>query len=367
MEHTSARLYLGHKEMSFDHSENAIASTAYWMAAIRAQESERVDRLFDDPWAALLAGQVGRDWLDRIDVVQARLERMSQDYRIALQWGKSGQMWGKPVLRFETTIPENPASAFARNAENPTEIGVVIRTKFFDDFLLHAAREHHIPQVVMLASGMDTRAFRLRWPMHTRLFEIDQPELLLHKRQVLSAAGASLNCWRRSIGADLAEGHWSGTLLRAGFDPHQTSVWLIEGLLPYLPEEVVLHLLDKVTALSAPGSWLGLTPVNGAMFTSPATRILLKFMQEAGIPCLSAMDDPEALLAQRGWAATVVQPGEESANFDRWPYPVIPRSVPNVPRTWFITAIKQSSKMSSSLKAQPKKLSGKNPHSHPLR
>jgi methyltransferase (TIGR00027 family) len=319
-----------------------LASTAHWVAAIRAHETERIDRLFDDPWAALLAGQAGQDWLDRMATIQARFESMNTTYRLALHWGKPGQGWDKPALRFETTIPKNPVDTLARNEDPSTELGVVIRTKFFDDFLLQAAREYHISQIVILASGMDTRASRLMWPAHTRFFEIDQPEVLLHKRQVLSSVGASPNCWRRSIRANLLEDSWSATLLRTGFDPHRASVWLIEGLLPYLPEVVVLRLFDKVTALSAPGSQLGFTAINRDMLTSPITRFLVEYLKNEGIPWLSAMDEPEVVLAKYGWSATVIQPGEEGANFDRWPYPVVPRSVPNMPRTWLVTAQKSS-------------------------
>ena len=332
------------KLMASDNPEKELlASTAYWIAAVRAHESEQIDRLFDDPWAALLAGQVGQNWLDCMATILARFAHMSQDYSISLHWGKPGQVWGHPTLRFTTTLPENLPDVLARLEEMPTELSIVIRTKFFDDFLLQATREYHIPQIVILASGMDTRAFRLMWPMHTRFFEIDQSEVLLHKRQVLSSVGASPNCWRRSIGADLLKGTWSGTLLRTGFDPHQTSVWLIEGLLPYLPESAVSLLFDKVTALSSPGSRLGFTTMNHDMLTSPLTHFWVESMEEMGIPLLSAMNEPEALLAEYGWSATVTQLGEDRANFGRYPYPVVPRSVPNFPRGWLVTAIKRSS------------------------
>src|SRR5438874_1814169 len=221
--------------MSSDSPEKeSLASAACWIAAVRAHESERIDRLFDDPWAALLAGQAGQAWLDRMALIQDQLERMSKDSRISMHWGKPGQAWGHPGLRFEMTIPEHPANTFTRDQEVPIEIGIVIRTKFFDDFLLRATRERQIGQVVILAAGMDTRAFRLTWPKHTRFFEVDQSELLLQKRQLLFSVGASPTCSRWSIGADLMEGLWPGTLMRAGFDPHRTSVWLIEGFLPYL-------------------------------------------------------------------------------------------------------------------------------------
>src|SRR4030081_3361203 len=141
--------------------KESLASTACWTAAVRAHESERIDRLFDDPWAALLVGQAGQACLDRMALLQAQLERMSTDYSISVHWGKQGQEWGHPRLRFEIANPENPTNTLTRDQEIPTEIGIVIRTKFFDDFLLHATREHGIRQVVILASGMDPLAFHL--------------------------------------------------------------------------------------------------------------------------------------------------------------------------------------------------------------
>jgi methyltransferase (TIGR00027 family) len=325
--------------MSLNRPEKeSLASTACWVAAVRAHEHERADRLFDDPWAALLAGPTGQAWIDHMALLQARLERMSRTPRISMHWGKPGKEWGHPTLQLETSTPEHLANTLTHEKEVPSEIGLVIRTKFFDEFLLHATREHEVHQVVVLAAGMDTRAFRLAWPAHTRLFELDQPELLAQKEQILASAGTSPTCWYRTVGIDLIEEHWPGALLRAGFDPRQPTVWLIEGLLPYLSESTIPHLLNLVTALSASGSCLGLTAINHAMLTSPAMRVFLQFMEQAGIPWLSAMDEPETFLAKRKWIATVVQPGEESANFGRWPYPVIPRSIPNVPRTWLVTA-----------------------------
>lgn len=327
--------------MPSDRPEKAsLASTACWVAAVRAHEHERADRLFDDPWAALLAGQAGQAWLDRMASLQAQLERMNKNPRISMHWGKPGKEWVVPTLRIETSAPEHFANTLTHDKEALTEIGLVIRTKFFDDFLLHTTREYEIHQVVLLAAGMDTRAFRLAWPPHIRLFELDQPELLVQKEQILSSTEASPACWYRTVGIDLVEEYWPDALLRAGFDPHQATVWLIEGLLPYLSESVIPHLLNLVTALSAPGSCLGLTAINRATLTSPVMRVLLQFLEEAGIPWLSAIDEPEAFLAKRGWVATVVQPGEESAHFGRWPYPVVPRSIPTIPRTWFVTAMR---------------------------
>src|SRR5258708_2986712 len=140
--------------MSSDNSgSKTLASTARWTAAIRAHESEYADRLFHDPWAALLAGQTGQSWNDCLSI----------------------------------------------EANRVNEAPMVIRTKFFDDFLLRVTTEHQVHQIVMVAAGMDTRAFRLTWPERTRLFELDQPELLAQKEQLLSSAGASPTCWRQTI------------------------------------------------------------------------------------------------------------------------------------------------------------------------
>jgi len=109
-----------HKEM--------LISTACWITAVRARESERADRLFNDPWAAGLAGEEGPAWRQRT-------------------------MGGK----------------------DENEGGLAIRTRFFDDFLVEATREQTVCQVVIAAAGMDTRAFRLAWPPHTHLFELDLP------------------------------------------------------------------------------------------------------------------------------------------------------------------------------------------------
>lgn len=278
--------------MFSDNSEReTLASTACWTAAIRAYESEFSDCLFHDPWAALLAGQAGQRWNDRMAIELNRV---------------------------------NAAP-------------MVIRTKFFDDFLLRVTTEYHVRQVVLVAAGMDTRAFRLIWPEGTRFFELDQPELLVQKEQLLSSAGASPTCWRQTIGVDLRE-PWADALCQASFDPLQRSVWLLEGLLHYLTYSYVLCLFDVIASLSAFDSWLGFNVVNRDMLTSPWTRSWIESLEKSGTPWLSTMDEPEIVLAEHGWVATVTQFGEGSANFGRWSYPIAPRSVRGIPRNLLVTA-----------------------------
>jgi methyltransferase (TIGR00027 family) len=273
-------------------AEHSLGATAYWTAAVRAMEYEREDRLFSDPWARALAGDVGGAWIA----------------------GKSP----------ESVIP------------------IVLRTRFFDDFLQRVASEDPIRQIVLLAAGLDTRAYRLGWPPDTRVFELDQPAVLRHKEDVLAAAGAQPACERCSIGKDLT-GAWADALIEAGFEPEQPSGWLLEGFLFYLPNEAITGLLDEVSRLAAPGSRLGFDIVNSITSTHPLTRPWVEMQAAAGAPWLGSLEDPVAFLAARGWAAELSQAGQPDANHGRWPYPVIPTTMPEMPHNWFVTAEKMAS------------------------
>jgi methyltransferase (TIGR00027 family) len=271
-------------------SDQWLGSTARWTAAVRARERAREDRLFDDPWAAALAGKEGAEWIE------------------------------------------------PRSADSVAPM--VLRTRFFDDFLQRICLQHAIRQVVLVAAGLDTRAFRLNWPAGTRLFELDQSAVLKYKEQVLRSAGARPACQRQTIEADLT-GPWKEKLVKAGFDTQHPSVWLLEGFLFYLPNESVTHLLDEVTSLAAPKSWMGFDVINSTMLISPLTRQWVEMQANSGAPWIGTMDDPEGFLAARGWKARLTQAGAEDANYGRWPYPIIPITMPDMPHNWFVSAQKE--------------------------
>jgi methyltransferase (TIGR00027 family) len=264
-----------------------LGATAHWTAAVRAQESEREDPLVYDPWAAALAGEQGEAWL-------------------------AGR-------------PEGSA------------IPILLRTCFFDDFLQRISTEHPIRQIVLLAAGLDTRAFRLAWPEDVRLFELDQPEVLNDKEEILQATAARPNCERRVIRKDLSR-PWGDALTGEGFDPKRPSAWLLEGFLFYLPSETILQILDQVTRLAAPGSWLGFDAINEVMLTSPITKSWIDMQAQLGAPWIGTLDDPEGALAALGWTATLTQAGQPDANYGRWTLPVIPVKMPGMPHNWFVTA-----------------------------
>ena len=279
--------------MSVDRTTNPIAPTSRWMAAARARESERADRLFYDPLAAALAGPGGFAWLERMEA--------------------------------------------AARSDGP-RLYPVIRTRFFDDFLLDSCNRLGVRQVVLAAAGLDTRAFRLDWPSRTRLYEMDLPEVLDTKEVVIDRAGAKPNCERRTVRVDLREASWAGSLLASGYRPERPSVWLIEGLLYYLTRAAVHKLLEKVGALTVTGSLLGLDVMNRGLFFSLVAWPLQAALARLGAPGRFGTNDPERLMARHGWEADVTQPGEEGANFGRWPRPMLPREVLGLPRSFLVRA-----------------------------
>jgi methyltransferase (TIGR00027 family) len=255
------------------------------MAADRARESERPDRLFYDPLAGRLAGADG-------------VELMA---------------------RMEAGLPANPTLS--------------IRTRFFDDALISVLTDNPIGQVVILAAGMDARAFRMRLPT---VFEIDHPDLLEVKNAHLSDASAQPLGRRVTVGADLT-GEWAGPLVQSGFEAKRRAVFLAEGLLGYLEEAKVHRLFDALDLLATSGSFL-LTDVSGqSALNDPSFTFWLQRMAINGIiGGRFGTDDPAALLASHGWDAVVSECGGPDANFGRWPWPPVDRSDPSAARSYLI-------------------------------
>ncbi|MFN2148059.1 MAG: SAM-dependent methyltransferase [Anaerolineales bacterium] len=276
-------------ETSQSHA-SPLANTAAWTAAVRAMETRRPDKLFDDPYAEALAGEVGAAWIAGCTA--------------------------------ESVAP------------------ITLRTRFFDDFLTHITQEDGIRQVVLVGAGLDTRAYRLHWPDGTHLFEIDQPQVLERKERLLLEAGARPACTLLTAAVDVT-GLWQEALLEAGYQPGQSSGWLVEGLLFYLPSEAILNLLQGVMEMAAPESWIGFDVVNSEMYSSPLSAQWLEMQRTCGAPWIGSLDDPAAFLAQHGWQATLTQAGQPDANYGRWPFPVYPTDMTRMPHNWFVTARKR--------------------------
>lgn len=275
---------------------NPVERTALLTAALRAAETKRADRLYADPYAARLVGNVGPELLAEVR-----------------------------AATFPPGAPRTLPSTPDYNA---------IRTRFLDDLLTRAAREPAMNQIVLAPAGMDSRAYRLDWPERVRYFEVDRPAVLDHKAKRL--AGVAPRVDHRTVATDLTADGWEDDLVAAGYDPAAPSTWLLEGLLYYIPEPDVHRILGRVAAVCAAGSGIAADVVNAAAITLPNMRGLLEVFAGWGCPWLFGSDEPEALFDRHGFDVRAVQPGEPGADFGRWPDPVPPREVTNVRRVFFV-------------------------------
>jgi methyltransferase (TIGR00027 family) len=155
---------------------------------------------------------------------------------------------------------------------------------------------------------------------------------------VIGKAGATPNCERLTVGVDLQEATWPEALVARGYRPEQPSVWLIEGLFYYLRAPAIHGLLKSVRSLTVAGSLLGLDVMNRGLFFSPVAWPMRAALARRGAPGRFGTNDPETLLARHGFEAEVTRPGEEGANFGRWPRPIVPRGVRGVPRSFLVRA-----------------------------
>lgn len=127
-----------------------------------------------------------------------------------------------------------------------------VRTHFFDAYFADAVAGG-IRQVVILAAGLDSRAYRLDWPAGTVVYEIDLPKVLEYKAQTLAGHGATPIADRRAVPVDLRH-DWPQALRDNDFDANRPTAWLAEGLLPFLPAAAQEALFASIDALSGPGS-----------------------------------------------------------------------------------------------------------------
>lgn len=282
-------------EGAADRRMTAVGLTSRWIAAARALETESESPLFRDPAARELAGDAGF--------------AMMAETRAGLGLAHVGGP--DPYLS--------------------------IRTRFFDDALVEAVTTSSIAQVVILAAGMDARAFRLEWPTGLKMFEIDRDDVFDHKEAVLARLEARPRCDRRIVRADLTM-PWMDALLAAGFDPSRPAAILAEGLLMYLDQQAVAGLFASIGGIACAGSWIGVDIVNTEMLTSPYTALYMKKLGDMGCPWKFGVNDPIAFLAEYGWRGVAVIPGEPEASYGRWPLPVLPRSLPGLPRIFLVTA-----------------------------
>ena len=198
----------------------SVGSTALFVAAARALEAQKPEPLAVDGYAEVFCRAVGGPWADLLD-------GKAPDHPLKVPG------FGDAFVNFQAA-----------------------RTRYFDTYFREVAAAG-VRQIVMLAAGLDSRALRLDWADDTVVYEVDQPQVLQFKREVLAARGAQPRAERREVAVDL-RGDWPDALRCSGFSAEQPSAWIAEGLLIYLPAEAQAQLFTGIDSLSCTGSRAGI-------------------------------------------------------------------------------------------------------------
>jgi methyltransferase (TIGR00027 family) len=263
-------------------STDPVSYTAQIVAAKRAIEQFLPTPLFNDPYAKDLAG-------DEVEHLLAK-------------WREVADRQGRSL-----------ADIIAKRTRY-----IAIRTRFFDDLLLATLPQFSKPQVVILGSGLDTRAYRLPWPPATNLYEVDMPGVLDYKANALW--NIKPNCRHYMIAGDLEnfQSGWIARLLEAGLRQESPTIWLLEGVVMYLPEPSAHSLLRTVAALSCPGSVLGMDAVKSGSILAAHNAENAdrgRVVRHWQFGC----DEPQQLLQGYGWSAEVSKPQDIGQAHGRYP------------------------------------------------
>lgn len=264
-----------------------VGATALGVAAARAAETGGPDPLIRDDFAVKLVSAAGAAW--------ARLADPDLNW---LDGDEQGQRAHRLGIDYQA-----------------------VRTHFFDGYFSEAVGAG-LRQVVILAAGLDSRAYRLDWPAGTTVYEVDQPKVLEYKTGILESHGAVPSATRRTVAVDLRD-DWPAVLTAAGFDRSQPTAWLAEGLLPYLPSDAQDRLFEKFTALSVPGSRVAIEVfgANSSSNTHRWQRMRERLGLDVNVQALTFHEpdrsDAAEWLADHGWQVTLVDNREEMARLGR--------------------------------------------------
>ena len=253
---------------------SSVGATATLVAARRALASRGPEALIDDRFAEPLVRAVGHDFFTRL-----------LDGEIA---------WD------DTSF-----------SEQQVREQIAVRTRFFDDFFLDATAAG-LRQAVILAAGLDARAYRLPWPAGTVVFEIDQPKVIEFKTTTLAGLGAAPATEWRAVGIDLRD-DWPTALRASSFDIDQPTAWIAEGLVMYLPPEAQNRLLDSITVLSASGGRIATEQLpDMSAFTDDRSRAWRQRWRQYGLDIDGAelvwdgeRSDVGEYLGSNGWQVSI--------------------------------------------------------------
>ena len=187
--------------------------------------------------------------------------------------------------------------------------GMSTRTRFIDERLVEAI-DRGVGQVVLLGAGYDGRPLRFS-DADVKWIEVDHPATQADKIKRLARIGASQDR-TTFVGIDLMTGDLSSELDRAGHVPAQPTLWICEGLFPYLPRATINQVCDILRRRSTPDSVLvcnalirDAAPAGGGLIRAGVDRLLAAIGEQR----LSefAQGDVEAFLSDSGWSVDLAE------------------------------------------------------------
>ncbi|CAN5855650.1 class I SAM-dependent methyltransferase [soil metagenome] len=284
----------------------SVGSTALFVAAARALEARKPDPLAVDPYAEVFCRAAGGHWADVVDGKAPDSKLMTE--------------FGTHFVNFQGA-----------------------RTRFFDNYFARAA-DTGVRQVVILAAGLDSRAYRLPWPKGTVVYELDQPRVLDFKRAVLADHGDEPTAERREIAVDLRD-DWVGALIGSGVDPGKPAAFLAEGLMIYLPATAQGQLFAGIDALACPGSHVAIE--EGDPMPDQAFEVLKAREQADGTDGTffsliynERFERADTWFGQHGWTATRMPLGEYLGRMNRGLPAADSEAMPMVRSNTLISAVK---------------------------
>ncbi|HVJ63792.1 MAG TPA: SAM-dependent methyltransferase [Bdellovibrionota bacterium] len=182
-----------------------VTDTAYWVAQFRAQEQDREEPLFVDPYAHDLAGALG-----------PRIVAATQKFSQYTQWS------------------------------------VLVRTVLIDRLLERLVAEG-VDAVLNLGSGLDTRPYRMDLPATLEWIEVDYPSVVEHMNRAM--AGETPHCRLRRVAADFCDPHARSQILASLGDSKKVLV-LAEGVIPYLEPEDIRSLAADLRVCTKIAYWI---------------------------------------------------------------------------------------------------------------
>jgi len=226
-----------------------ISDTARWVAVFRAEESERADAVFHDPYARRLAGEKG----------------------------------------------EQIANAMEFSRKNSWSF--VARTFLFDEFI-----KQHIDQgfdtIINLAAGLDTRPYRMNLPASLKWVEVDLPEIMNYKHTIL--ANEKPKCALQTIQLDLSDKKARNDLFDRLNKESKKALIVTEGLIAYLEEKEAGAFAKDLAEQKSFKRWV-FDLMSPGLLAMIEKEMAFQLLKEANVPLKFAPGDGEEFFLRYGW------------------------------------------------------------------